>query len=176
MGHSAVKLKDATKNLTSIVGNLAQQTENELNKLNKIIERQGRIIGGIIRILGIEEVQKSVDEMQAEMEAKMLEQQKTKVAHLVSKGILVPAEAITGADNLVVGTDTLADGSLHRVQFEMAGIEEEFRPLYLGKKVGEVIEGNGAKLTVSEIYSVDYKKLEESAKQEQSVPQAPAAA
>jgi hypothetical protein len=149
------QLRDATKNLAQFVKQLAKETQDELQKLNNVIKQQNEVIGAAIRLLGTEEVQKALDEMRAEARQKLLEQQIAGVTHLVEKKVLVPVETVETV-GFVVGTDTLADGTTRRVQFEMAGVNPEFQPLYLGKKVGDVIEGaNGAKLTILEVYRVD---------------------
>jgi hypothetical protein len=149
------QLRDATKNLAQFTKQLAKETQEELNRLHGLVKQQNEVIGACIRLLGQDDVQAALDEMRAEARQKLLEQQIAGVKAMVEKKVLLPVEVVEQA-GFIVGTDKLADGTERRVQFEMAGVNPEFQPLYLGKKVGEVIEGaNGAKLTITEVYRVD---------------------
>lgn len=155
------KLKDTTRNLAKFTTDLAKETQDELNKLHRLVRQQNEVIGAMVRLLGPDAVENAVTEMREEAQSRLLEQQKQGVAYLVEQKVMVPAEVVTHPEGFIIGTDKLADGSERRVQFEMAGINPEFIPLYLGKKVGDTVEGNGSTLTITEIYSVDRKHYEE---------------
>ena len=135
----------------------------------------------VIHVIGQGTVEEALQEMRAEAKQKLLEQQIEGVKTMVEKKVLVSTEVIEQA-GFVVGVDKLADGSEHRVQFEMATVNPKFQPLYLGKKVGDVVEGaNGTSLIISEVYRVDQTAADafieaEAAKQPAGTPPAAAPA
>lgn len=168
------QLRAATKNLAQFTKELASQTQDEMNKLHKLIKQQNEVLGACIRLLGFNEVQTALDEMRVEAGQKALQKQIDGIKALVDKNILVPSEVIEST-GFIVGIDTLKDGTQHRVQFEMAGVNPEFHQLYLGKKAGDVIEGaNGSKMTIGEVYQVDQAVAEKVLKSSEATPEAPA--
>jgi hypothetical protein len=155
------RLKDTTKNLANYTKQLAEETQQELNKLNRLIGQQNEVLGAMVRLLGTDAVDSAIMEMREEAAAQLAEKQKEGVKYLVERKVMSPAETITAPYGYVVGIDKLKDGAEKRVQFEISAVNPQFLPLYVGKKVGETVEGNGAVLTITEIYTIDPVRFQE---------------
>lgn len=155
MNGNGQALRQQTKDLAGFVTNLAKQSQDELNKLHNTIRQQNEVIAGLVRAVGRDLVQSAMNEMRDEAKAELLKKQVEGVKTMVEKGILVPSEFVE-QPGFIVGTDEFADGSEKRVQFETATLNPEFQTLYIGKKVGDVIQGaKGTKLHITEVYRID---------------------
>lgn len=154
-------LKNATRDLSKFTTKLAEETNQELNKLHRLVDESNEVLGAVVRLLGLETIEETIKEMREEKQALVLAKQKQGVQYLVDEKVLLPAETVEHPGGYIVGTDKLADGTERRVQFELAGVRPEFAGLYVSKKVGDVIESSTAKLTITEIYTIDRKRFEE---------------
>jgi hypothetical protein len=161
-----LNLRRATKDLSKFTYSMAKETQKHLSILKQEIDKLAEVVNAIAYIVGVESVQDTIDEIR---EAVRLEQEQSdaaKIAELVKKKVLVGEEVIS-EDSLIVGTDETKD-SKRRVHFEIAAVNPDARHLYLGKKVGDVIESNDAKLNITEVYRVDQDRFKEVVAEEQA--------
>lgn len=155
------QVRPMIRNLAGYVSQLAQETNQQLNNVNRQIDAQNDIITALIRVIGEEQVQDAVKALRAERQKAMEDQQDIATKKLVDGGALTIIEAVT-SECLIVGTDKFKDGRERKVRFEMEFISPEQAAKFVGKKVGETVvnEEAGVTFTVSEIYTIDKAKVE----------------
>lgn len=150
-------VNDNVRKLSELFLQLSKECNERFENIDKFIGTANDVLNALISIVGqdvvAEEIVSLRKQRQEEIDKKMAEA----ITGLKEKGVLVPQEVST-LESFLVGTDTLESGETKRVQFDLEGLDPEFVNLYVGKKVGDAIEGNGAKFVITEIYRIDKSK------------------
>jgi hypothetical protein len=155
--------------------------KNDFMGMRQAVIQHSRILKAVISLLGEESLKAEVERMDAEEQAQAEAQQAEGIKAMTEQGILKAVEAST-VKSFIVGQDTFdaVEGQPtrrpQRVQFELAQIKPELQANYLGKKVGDVIEGGGGRFTITEVYDIDVVKAVENAQKQVAAQQAAAAA
>jgi hypothetical protein len=153
-------LKENVNRLAQFTQKFATEAGEHITSLEEFSNRANEVLNALISIIGRDSVAVEIEKLRKERKEQQEKQQIESFEFLKSNGVLVPVETVD-LETVIVGTDTLQDGSSNRVQFDLENISKEFMPLYISKKVGDVVEGNGAKLTITELYKIDKVKAAE---------------
>ena len=156
------RLDDLEKSMvafTTAVNDGFQRIDNQLgNQVGGLTQ----VMDAIVTILGLENVQKTLVELQMEKEKARIEAEKAKgeadaraLAEGVANGTFRVANVVTDKCT-VVGTETTPDGNAvgsGRIQFEFNRVGEPIQKGLVGQAVGYVLDlSNGNKFEVKEIY------------------------
>lgn len=138
--------------LFEAVNQSSMTTNRRINELALIEE-------AVVELLGPENVDSKMKEISERKMLQSLESAKEALAVGLAKGDLIQVAAITGA-SLVVGREFDDKGEAvfpGRVQLQMSGIKPEFQEKLLGQAPGTMIDTNGGKFEVLEVYDVVQK-------------------
>jgi hypothetical protein len=168
MSESKSKLKEITSSLVKNMQQMAKEAGAKFNEQDRRIAQLESFLEAVIQFLGPDEIGELVIKNATARKAEAEAQQKEGVKNLIDKKILVPANEIVSPNGFFVGTEKIKEGGVEsRIQFEVASLNPQVHPTFLGKKVGDVIENEKATLTITEIYTIDeaqYKKAVEEEK------------
>lgn len=128
--------------------------------LRQAIANNAEVLSAIVSLLGEQTVSAEMRRIAQERQAAEDAQKIAGVAEMVKVGVFQPVpETIVGA--VVIGTDALPDGRAHRFQFELRSppMSPEAMERFTGKKVGDVVDFNDVKATITEIYVIDHARV-----------------
>lgn len=153
-------IRKSIKDLAEYTVSLAKETEETLNRLTKEINAQSSILAAIVKVVGEDKIKEAVELLKREQyEKEWVEKEKARQA-LVEKGVLSAIETVT-EDCLIVGTDTYPNGDKRIIQTESKRLSPDALARFLGKKVGDSIEANSVKFTITDIYTINHTKVDE---------------
>lgn len=164
MAHEKKLRQSYEELMNSVAGlsNVVNQLQKDVLGIRQVFANNAKVLAAIVSLLGEESVQGEMDRMVQEQQAAQDAQLEAGIKELVNANVLKPV-AETALGTLVVGSDTDASGHTRRVQFEIKEgvVPSDVLPKFLAKKPGEVIENNGVKMTIVEVYEIDRAKAAE---------------
>ncbi len=140
-----------------ILYNIARENEILKDALQLLHEKLDAVITLQNRELPLSDV--NINEAVVEMKVNSL---KERVEEMLRQGAIKPVEVV-GEDSLIVSRELSKEGRVEnpRLQFLVGRLVDELKSKFVGKKTGELIEGEDNKLNIQimEIYDLVPKNL-----------------
>jgi hypothetical protein len=140
-----------------ILYNIARENEILKDALQLLHEKLDAVITLQNRELPLSDV--NINEAVVEMKVNSL---KERVEEMLRQGAIKPVEVV-GEDSLIVSRELSKEGRVEnpRLQFLVGRLVDELKSKFVGKKTGELIEGEDNKLNIEimEIYDLVPKNL-----------------
>jgi hypothetical protein len=161
------KLDRAIELLLERVNSLADTDVAIAKRINAIIKAGDS--GGV-----------SSDSVKTAVVSQAASELKSRVDMLVEKGLLIlDNESPINSDSFVVGRELNSEGEEinPRIQFAVKSLQQDVQDTLLGKKTGESVSDEDSKtsMEITEVYTINQPKVEESPEQEAEVQEESAA-
>lgn len=156
------QVRPMLKGLAAHMQQLTQEVSQELTKVNQQLGALDEYLAAVIEVVGSKEVEAAIKAARASRAEAHQKAQDDATAKMVEAGALIPEADGVGPASLVVGLDTLKDGTTRKVRFEMGALTPDQQAPFLGKKVGEKVvnEKNGTSCEILAAYAIDNAKVD----------------
>jgi hypothetical protein len=147
--------------LENVAQNQSRQIEimaEEIDRLSNVMTALAKRINAVVRS-GDEGQQISSQQVNKLLVSDAAKELDGKVRFLIEQGVLVlDNENAVGSNSFVVGREVNSEKQEvnPRVQFAVASLQKEGQDLYIGKKAGDLVTGDGDEISVEiqQVYSI----------------------
>lgn len=157
-------LANQTAELKEQIQQLASGADKVLSHQERRIAALEETVLALVETVGMDEIQASIAATRKRNGEKQVADQLAQLETAVSDGYVLPIEAVDET-SYIVGVELDKDGNLLSYgaqQCPFPQLPEEFKPLLLGKKVGDVVTTPiGGKFELTGVYRLDEEKRAE---------------